>query len=195
MGTDNLFEVRNQENESYFLALGIDVTYRELLSEIYKEKFFKLLHSIKDGYKTKIKYCKDHNGKIMKEFYAPKIVLFLNANDVKKIVDMIKNIKDPVYMENFKNDPMKISIMNQMLIQCKMLADFAEKNKVNIFRKYSEIILTIKELAFSEPEIKKILDHQKLLKDQNQEDPVTKHMKYLIEEFEEREKQNRNFDK
>ena len=42
------------------MGLGIDVTYRGLLSESYTDKFHALLGSIKNGYKTKIKYFKNH---------------------------------------------------------------------------------------------------------------------------------------
>lgn len=181
--TDKLLEVRKGEDESNFLGLGIDVTYRGLYSEKYKEKLFKLLGSIQDGYKTKIKYFKNHKGEMMKEFAVPSIILSFNIEDVKDMVNYIKNIDDPKIKEEFKNSPQKFTVMNQMIIQCEILSTFAEKYQNNIFRKYIDIVSTIKELAWGNPEIKKILDAR-------HEDEVSIHMKYLIKEFENNQKQN-----
>lgn len=177
--TDGVLEVTKNEDESNFMGLGVDVTYRGLLSESYRDKFFGLLQSIQDGYKTKIKYFKNHEGKRMKEFDVPKIILFFNVDDVKDLVHMIKNIDDPKIKEEFKNSPQKFTVMNQMMIQCEMLSDFAEESRNNIFKKYVEVVSSIKELAWDNPDIKKILDER-------HEDEVSKHMKYLINEFKKR---------
>lgn len=179
-GTDEIFEIEKDGDESSFMGLGIDVTYRGLLSEKYKEKFSALLKSIKGGNKTKIKYFKNHKGEMMKEFAVPKIVLFFNIDDVKDLVHMVKNIDDPKIKEEFKNSPQKFKVMNQMIIQCEILADFADKHHNSIFRKYIDIVSSIKELAWKNPEIKQMLDSR-------HEDEVTLHMKYLIKEFEEME--------
>jgi len=179
-GTDEIFEIEKDGDESSFMGLGIDVTYRGLLSEKYKEKFSTLLKSIKNGNKTKIKYFKNHKGDMMKEFAVPKIVLFLNIDDVKDLVHMVKNIDDPKIKEEFKNSPQKFKVMNQMMIQCEILADFAEKHHNYIFRKYIDIVSSIKELAWKNLEIKQMLDSR-------HDDDVSLHMKYLIKEFEETE--------
>lgn len=179
-GTDEIFEIEKDGDESSFMGLGIDVTYRGLLSKNYKEKFHALLESISDGHKTKIKYFKNHKGEMMKEFAVPKIVLFFNIDDVKDLVHMVKNIDDPKIKEEFKNSPQKFKVMNQMIIQCEILADFADKHHNSIFRKYIDIVSSIKELAWKNPEIKQMLDSR-------HEDGVSHHMKYLIKEFEDKE--------
>ncbi len=181
-GTDDVFEIKNNEDESYFMGLGIDVTYTGLMSEKFKNKFFKLLGSIAAGYKTEIKYFKNHDGKMMKEFAVPKVVLFFNVNEVRELVRMIKNINDPKALEEFKNSPLKIAVMNQLIIQCELLADFAEKHHNSISGKYTEIVLSIKQLSRKDPAIKAILDAR-------HEDEVSHHIKYLIKEFEYKEEQ------
>lgn len=179
-GTDEIFEIEKDGDESSFMGLGIDVTYRGLLSKNYKDKFHALLGSISDGHKTKIKYFKNHKGEMMKEFAVPKIVLFFNIDDVKELVYMVKNIDDPKVKEEFRNSPQKFKVMNQMIIQCEILADFADKHHNSIFRKYIDIVSSIKELAWKNPEIKQMLDLR-------HEDGVSHHMKYLIKEFEDKE--------
>jgi hypothetical protein len=65
-GVDGVLQISEQAEEeeiqNAFLALGVDATYRGLLSQEYKEKFAKLLNSIAKGFKTKIKYFKNHQG-------------------------------------------------------------------------------------------------------------------------------------
>jgi len=146
------------------------------LSEQYKTKLFGLLKNIQENKKTRIKYFKNHKNEMMREFSAPKIILFFDMNDVKEMLHLIKNIDNPKVVEAFKNSPQKFAVMNQMIIQCEALAQFAEESKNDIFRKYTEIVSSIKELAWKNPDIKHILDAR-------HEDDVSKHMKYLIEEF------------
>lgn len=174
-GVDDVFQVRKEEVDS-FLGLGIDVTYRGLLSEQYRQKLFTLLKSIKDGYTTKIKYFKNHQGECMREFSVPKIILFFDTNDVKELVHMVKNVDNPEIIKTYKHSSMKFKMLNQILIQCELFAEFAEQCQNPIFRKYQEIVATIKQLSWKNPEIKKILDAR-------HEDEVSKHMRYLINEF------------
>ncbi len=177
-GVDEVLEIQKADEDSSFMALGIDVTYRGLYSENFKEKLFTLLESIQDGYKTKVKYFKDHQGKMMREFSVPKIILYFDINDVKKIVYMIKNMDDPKIKEEFRNNPKKFDIMNQIIHQCDMLAAFAEDAKNDIFRKYIEIRSSITELSWSNPEIAEMLS-----RDGN--DAVSQHIAKLIQEFKE----------
>ena len=114
---------------------------------------------------------------MVKEFSVPKIILSFNVEDVKDMVHMVKNINDPKVKEDFRNSPQKFTVMNQMIIQCEMLAAFAEKYQNNIFTKYMDIVNSIKQLAWVNPEIKKILDER-------HEDDASRQMKYLITKFE-----------
>ena len=174
-GVDDVMQMRTEGVDS-FLALGMDVTYRGLLSEQYKQKFTKLLRSIQEGYATKIKYFKNHQGQPMKEFAIPKIVLFFDSGDVKDLVHIVKNVENEEVMNEYKDSPMKFKVLNQVLIQCELLAEFAEEYNNPIFKKYQEVASTIKKLGTNNGEIKKILDAR-------HEDEVSKHMRYLITEF------------
>lgn len=181
-GVDDVVEIVKNEDESTFMGLGIDVTYRGLLSQEYKDKVFKLLQFIRNGQKTKIKYHKNHAGKMMKEFAVPKIILSFNINDVKDMANLIKNIHDPKVKEEFKNSQQKFDVMNQLIIQCELLSLFAEESQNDIFRQYTDIVSSVKELSWKNPEIKNILDER-------HEDEVSKNMRYLIQEFKDIEKQ------
>jgi hypothetical protein len=175
-GTDNIAEIIKEDDESSFLGLGLDVTFRGLYSEQFKDKLFILLESIRNGKKTRIKYFKNHNGEMMKEFSVPKIIVFFNINDVKNLVYFIKNIDDPKVKEEFKNSSLKFTVMNQIINQCNKLATFAEEAKNDIFKKYIDFINSIKELAWENPDIAKMLEIQ-------HDDETSKQMDRLIEEF------------
>lgn len=174
-GVDDVMQI-TKEGESSFLALGIDVTYRGLLSNQYREKLFTLLNSINSGYQTKIKYFKNNEGQPMKEFAIPKTILFFDMKDVKDLVYVVKNIDNPEIAEEFKQGSQKIKVMNQLMIQCEILAEFAEEMQNPIFKKYQEVVASIKELSWTNPDIKEILDSR-------HEDEVSKHVRFLIEEF------------
>lgn len=174
-GVDDVMQIK-KEGESSFLGLGIDVTYRGLLSNQYREKLFTLLHSIKDGYQTKIKYFKNNEGEPMKEFSIPKTILFFDMKDVKDLAYMVKNIDSEEISQEFKNSTQKTKVMNQLIIQCEILASFAEDAQNPVFRKYNDVLASIKELSWTNPDIKEILDTR-------HEDDVSKHIRFLIEEF------------
>ena len=174
-GVDEILEIKKEDSSS-FMGLGIDVTYRGLLSEQYKHKFFGLLRSIRSGYKPKIKYFTNHTGEKMKQFSVPKTILYFNINDVKDFAIMIKHIDEPSGADSFKNSPQKFAVMNQMIIQCEKMAAFAEESNNDIFKKYNDVVSSIKELALKNPELQKMLDAR-------HEDDVSLHMDYLIAEF------------
>ena len=173
---DEVMEIRKEEDESSFMGLGIDVTYRGLFSEKYKEKLFVLLDSIQEGHRTKIKYFKNHTGQMMKEFAVPKVILYVNVDDVQHLAHMVKNSGNAAYRAANKNSPQKFSILNQMIIQCELLASFAEESRNLIFKQYTEIVSSIKELGWNNPDVQKILDDR-------HEDEASHHLMSLITEF------------
>ena len=180
-GVDAVLEIKKDDDESSFMGLGIDVTFRGLYSEQFKNKFFNLLKFIRNGQKTKVKYFKNHKGEMMKEFSVPKIIIYFNIGDVKNLVNMIKNINDSKAKEEFKNSSFKFTVMNQIINQCNKLSAFAEESKNDVFKKYIEIINSIKELAWENPEIEKMLNVQ-------HNDETSRHMDRLLEEFRQIEK-------
>lgn len=180
-GVDGFMEIIKPKQESDFIGLGIDVTFRGLESEEFEYKFFKLLISIRDGYKTKIKYGKDYAGNLLKEFAAPEVIVFFDIQDVKDIVFMLQNIDNEEIQEKLKDSPQKVRAMKQIFYQCKILADFAQDCENSIFRKYTETMNALKELSWSNEEIKEMIQV-----DEN--DPVIKKINELITEFSKLEK-------
>jgi len=174
---DDVLEIRTSASESSFMGLGIDVTYRGLHSEQYKNKTFTLLQSIKDGYKTKVKYFKQSDGTPMKEFAIPKAILYFNFGDVKNLVYMLKNIQDPKIKEEFKNHPQKFAVMNQIITQCEKLSAFAKKYNNTISEEYEKILRSINGLAAENPEIKTMIAVR-------HEDKTSRHLEELMREFE-----------
>ena len=173
---DEVMEIRKDDEESSFMGLGIDVTYRGLFSEKYKEKLFVLLSSIEEGHRTKIKYFKDHKGQMMKEFAVPKVILYVNVDDVQQLAHMVKNSGNAAYRAAFKNSPQKFAILNQMIIQCELLSSFAEESRNLIFKQYTEIVSSIKELGWKNADVQKILDDR-------HEDEASIHLRELINEY------------
>jgi phage terminase small subunit len=173
---DGVFQIREGGDENAFLALGVDATFRGLLSKEYKDKFAGLLKNIDGGYKTKIKYFKNHQGEAMKEFAVPKIVLYFDSADVKSLVGMVKNSDDLEAVKEFKNSPQKIAVMNQILAQCDLLAEFADQCGNSISDKYIEFVEAVDRLGQKDPEIQAIIDS-------SHESDVSKHMRYLISEY------------
>ncbi len=175
-GVDDMLEIRKEDDESSFMGLGIDVTFRGLYSEQYKKKFFTLLHSIRSGYKTKVKYFKNHKGELMKEFAVPKMILYFDVADVKNLVRMMKHVDDESMKEKFQNSPQKFSVMNQIIVQCQKLSAFAADSENSIFRKYTEVVDSIKELGWKNEDIKNMLAVQ-------HDDNASRQIDSLIKEF------------
>jgi len=175
-GVDDILEIRKEDEESSFIGLGIDVTYRGLESEEFKQKFFKLLESIYEGYKTKVKYGRNYRGEPLKEFAIPRMVLSLTVNDVKDMADILRHGNEEAYKEKLQNSVQKYNVMRQIVQSSKILSGFAEESQNNIFRKYNAVISSFKELSWENPEIKKILESE-------QDDQVSKKLSALVVEF------------
>lgn len=175
-GVDEVFLIEKDNDKHDTLGLGVDATFRGLKSELFKKKLFNILQSIRDGHKTKIKYFKDHNGKMMKEFAIPKIILHFDIEDVKEFVDIVKVIGNEGEEERVKSSYLKAKVMNQIINSCRILADFAEESQNSIFRDYHNVINSIKELSWENEEIKDLINV-------GDNDEVSKQLNFLIEEF------------
>lgn len=175
-GIDDILEIRKEGEESSFMGLGIDVTFRGLNSPQFKDKFFRLLQSIHDGKKTQVKYFKNYNNELLKEFAIPKMVLYFNVNDVKDMVGILKNSDNAEMQQELEDHKQKFNVMRQIIHSCKILASFAEESQNNIFRKYVAVVNSLKEQAWENPDIK-------LMMDSSPDDVVSKHFEELIEEF------------
>lgn len=180
-GVDSNLEIIKQKEDSDILGLGIDVTFRGLESEEFKYKFFNLLSSIRDGYKTKIKYGSDHTGKLLKEFIVPKVLVYFNIEDVKEIISMLKNIENKDIQEDFKKSPLRVHAMRQLFYQCKKLSEFAHDHQNSVFRKYTAMVNSLTELSWLNTDIKEMINYE-------ESDIVIKKLNELIVEFSKIEK-------
>ena len=179
-GVDKVLEVSRITTEDQYLGLGIDVTYNGLMSEKYRDKFERLLETIRLGQKTKLKYFKNQKGELMSEFVVPKIVLHFDGNDVKELAHFVKHLDEPGVKETFANSQMKISVLNQVLVQCQLLADFAKECGNSIEGKYREIVSAISELGQKNPDIQSALESHAI-------DETTKRLTYVLSKFKELE--------
>lgn len=177
-GVDDVLEIQKSETENKYMGLGIDVTYNGLMSEKYRDKFERLLESIRTNKKTRIKYFTNSKGEMMPEFPVPKIVLHFNGQDVKDLAHFVKHIGNAEVKQKFAESPMKIEVLNQIMIQCEMLAAFADECGNSIGQEYREISNTIEELASKHPEIRESLDAR-------HSNETTERLKHITEKFKE----------
>jgi len=175
-GIDDVLEIKKEGEESTSIGLGIDVTFRGLESEQFKQKFFKLLQFIRNGHRTKLKYFTNSNNERMREFSIPKIVLYFNVDDVKDFADILRYRNIPEMRKKIEDDPQKFNVMRQIVSACRKLAVFAEESQNSIFRRYIAVINAFKELSWENSEIQQILESE-------QHDETSKRMDVLIEEF------------
>jgi hypothetical protein len=158
---DNLLEITKEDEEKDFVGIATDVTFRRIEEKEFDGKFFKLLENIKDGYKTKVKYEKDSEGNLMREFAVPKVLLHFEYSDIGMFMDILEKSKTETN-ENLKKDygqsPQKIKYLQQIIHQCKILSDFARRHENNIFRRYNAIINSITELSWENEDIKLALE-------------------------------------
>ncbi len=152
------------------------MTGQGLLSKEYKDKLSRLLYTFKDGYKNKLKYFKNSKGEMIEELAVPEIVLFFDEENVKDLVYMVKNSDNPDKQEEFKKYPQRLTVMNQVIIGCRLLSKFAKESKNNISEQYDALLDSIGALGAKDPEIRELLN-------EGREDEISRHMKYLIEEF------------
>ncbi len=176
-GIDDILRLKKTGSENDFLGLGIDATYNGLFSEKYKEKFFNLLTSISHGYKNNIKYFKNHEGELMPEFSVPKVVLFFNIEDVKKLIFFVKHFEDQKEREDFKENFLKYSILNQIITQSEILQEFADRNKNNISDEYGQFLSSVKRWLMKNKKIGQMVE-------QSSDERVALHMKFLVNSFE-----------
>lgn len=177
---DNLLEIKKDDEEKDFVGIATDVTFRRIEDEEFTGKYFKLLDNIKDGYKTKVKYEKDSDGNIMKEFAVPKVLLHFEYKDLGMFTDILEKSTSEsteVLKEQYKDSPQKIKYLQQIVHQCKILSSFAKKHENSIFRRYDAIINSITELSWENPDIKLALET-------SQDNQVSQKLIQLTQEFE-----------
>lgn len=174
---DEVMQIKLEGKETRSLGLGIDVTYRGLLSESYKVKIMLLLESINNGYSTQIKYFKNHQGELMEEFSVPKIVLYVNFEEVKDLIRMINNSDNSEVMDEFRKSPQRFSVINQVIVMCEELGAFAKDcGNYRVSDGYYAAAVSMLGIISNNPEIKEALKRK-------ENDEISTHIKYLIQQF------------
>ncbi len=157
-GVDEVLVIDKKDKKQSFLGMAVDATCSRLEGDFFRNKIYKLLDSIISGYKTKIKYFKDKNGKMMREFTVPKVVLYFDTKEVKEFMEIIKNIDDPASLETIKDSKIKYEVIKQIYISSKLLGDFAHEYQNSVWSSYKEVKEQIDELARISPLIKEAID-------------------------------------
>jgi hypothetical protein len=99
------------------------------------------------------------------------MVLYFGVNDVKDMVSILKGD-----IEDAKESPQKANILNQIIQSCTILSTFAEKSENNIFRKYVAVMNSLKELAWENEDVRRILE-------QKPDEDISGHFAELVKEF------------
>ncbi len=174
-GIDDILRLKSSDTNE-FLGLGVDVTYNGLYSERYKNKFQKMLGGIANGQKNNVKYFKNHQGQMMKEFIVPKVILFFDSKDVKTLVHYIKHFEEESVRSEFKQNPLKYKILNQIISQCELLQDFADTYGNDISNEYGYFMSLMRKWLAKNKDI--------IMKMEKHKDPqMNLHLKFLIENF------------
>lgn len=180
-GVDDVLEIsKTVEGSDVYMGLGIDVTYNGLLSEKYRDKFERLLESIRVNKQTKIKYFTNQKGELMPEFTVPKIVLHFDGQDVKELAHFVKYLDDSKVQENFKESDIKFDVLNQILVQCEILGNFATECKNVIAQDYLKVSQSINDLAKKDVIVQQSLDSQ-------HSNETTDRLQYILQKFKEME--------
>jgi len=116
-GVDAVAEFKNNENESDFLALAMDVTFSSDIENIEK-KINRVLKSVKDGVLTPLKYFADEDGNQSK-MEVPRVVIGADAEMVGELMK-IWDMKSSANEENRKKAK---NTLGQHIFQTKMLLE------------------------------------------------------------------------
>ncbi len=176
-GVDSVMEFVAPGTQTEFLGMGIDVTYTGLRGRGYEDKIFKLLSSIRNNEKTKVKYYTNSNGEPVEEFPVPKIVLSFDVKDVRNLMYLLKNTGDTKAKQEFIQSAFKDKIMNQIIMQCEKLSHFAKQHDNTISVEYDRVLQALTAIAEKNLNIKGILDVRHT-------DEVSRRFSGLLKKFE-----------
>lgn len=153
-GIDGILEFGLDDKESDYLALGIDVTFRNLKEELFKKKVGRLLRKIREGEPAKVKYFQSYSGELMPEFAVPNIVLSFDLSTAQDLAYNFKNLSNSVNKEKLKNHKVRYEIIAQIIGECNLLAEYARKhNQPEIAEAYEAIPKTLEKIAEENPNL------------------------------------------
>lgn len=157
-GVDAVAEFKNNENESDFLALAMDVTFSSDIENIEK-KINRVLKSVKDGVLTPLKYFADEDGNQSK-MEVPRVVIGADAEMVgglMKIWDM-KSSSSEENRKKAKNNLGQHVFQTKMLLEIEMqlkgYGKFAEDHgQTEIADLYGNALKIIEEIIEEKREV------------------------------------------
>lgn len=145
-GVDGILEI-DEGYEDKFLALGIDVTFGTSKTAL-KRKFSKLTESIRNGYLTKVKYFLDEKEEPMDSFYAPKIILAVPIQELEELMSLWATNNH----EELKKHRIRSELFVEAFLQCKLLAEYAEKhNQEEVQEAYETVLRKLERIIDSGP--------------------------------------------
>lgn len=162
-GVDSIIEITKDDGDMDFVGVAADVTFRRMKEISFKEKFYSVLKTIKRDWKTRVKYEKNSKGELMKEFVVPKVLLHFNMDDVRLCVDVLDKStrnSDEELKNKFEEVKQKNRYLQQIILQCELLSEYAKENKNSIFRQYDTVLNSITELSWRNPEVKEALQDE-----------------------------------
>ena len=175
-GVDAIIEFDKDEAGNDYLALGIDITFRNLSSSLFEEKVNGILKDIDNDHLTQVKYFQKSDETEVEGLHVPKVVLSASFDTVKELAFLWSKLKDPAYKEKFKKHKIKYDIVEQIVSQCELLSSYAaEKNHPAIAKAYRDIIDILLYMSETEvPELKMLFGDTSQNKVSNQVEQVIK---------------------
>lgn len=175
-GIDGILEITNphDKNEgSRHLALGIDITFGLIKNKEFEDKIKSILFGIHEGKLAEARYFKKPDGEILPNLKMPKIIISAKFGEVRTLVFDFKNLDKEEYKQRLENHPMKYHMIEQILGQCNLFANYARSiNEDYVARAYENVIDFFDEIAQDDEELKEMIE--KYYESNQQDDAVYK---------------------
>lgn len=175
-GIDGILEMTNphDKNESSkHLAFGIDITFSSIMDKEFEDKIQSILYGINEGKLVEAKYFQKPTGEILPKLKMPKIIISVKFSEVRTLVFDFKNLDKEEYKQRLENHPMKYHMIEQILGQCNLFANYARSiNEDYVARAYENVIDFFDEIAQDDDELKEMIE--KYYESNQQEDAVYK---------------------
>ncbi len=140
---DAICEFTQDDNEnSKFLALGIDVTFSSSNSTSVDKKFVQIMQEIKRNTLAEVKYFSDNSGK-HRELKLPRVIAGASADTVKELVELW----DKGDKKALSKHPYQCALLISLRQQCAYFYKYATKCGNNeIASKYEEAVNIFNEI-------------------------------------------------
>lgn len=139
-GVDSIAEFRESDSSASWLALGIDVTFSSDLTK----KFDRIKTEIDRGTLAEVKYFSSEHLHIRGEMKnIPRVVVGADTRTIKQLAELWLE-KDKDALKALGAHPVQFQILEEMLLELKTFADYAEKKgKHELAAAYEKAIRTV----------------------------------------------------